>query len=201
MSTSPLGTGMAAEMAEQPAVLAAFSGRRERIADDIREVAGGAAAGVVFLARGSSDNAALLGDQPAVDRAAEVLVPHRRLAVVARGLCYAAAKETGLKLREATGTMAHGFSADLRHSPIAVSGPQAPALLMAGSGPADTHSLPSDLASRGRRVCSSARAPTPTRLSRRATALSRMHPGTICGRQFALAMCRALDVDPDAPPA
>lgn len=98
--------------------------------------------------------------------------------------------------------MAHGFStADFRHGPIAVCGPQAPAVLIAGSGPvdADTTAVRRDLTERG----------TPTLLvGDTADCDIRLgrYPGpieciaaTIRGQQLALATCRALGVDPDAP--
>ena len=56
---SPLGAQMAAEMAEQPASLLRLAARLHPLADRLREVAGSAVPGVAFLARGSSDNAAL----------------------------------------------------------------------------------------------------------------------------------------------
>ncbi|MBI4939856.1 MAG: SIS domain-containing protein [Actinobacteria bacterium] len=52
---------MAAEMAEQPRVLEALLARREEVADQVRALAPAAPAGVVLLARGSSDNAAHYG--------------------------------------------------------------------------------------------------------------------------------------------
>jgi glucosamine--fructose-6-phosphate aminotransferase (isomerizing) len=325
---------MAAEMSEQPAVLAALVGRLNHIADDVRMLAGDAVAGVAFLARGSSDNAALLGryavelntglptcliapslvtayhrnpagfagwivvalsqsgrtpeivdlagrfaaagasvvsvtnddtsdlariasvsidvragaetavpatktvtaqmlailavaqgltdrsvhvpdfhqlgdvasevldDQAAVDRAAEVLAPYRRMAVVGRGLCYPAAKETALKLQETTGAMAHAFStADFRHGPIAVCGPDAPALLLAGSGPADadTHSLRRELADRDARSVLVGTADDADVAFRASHGAVECMLATIRGQQLALGICRALGVDPDSP--
>lgn len=87
--------------------------------------------------------AATLDDITPVREAARRLARFNRLAVVARGLLLAGAKETALKLQETTGAMAHGFStADFRHGPIAVCGPDAPAVLFAGSGPADHDTQP-----------------------------------------------------------
>ncbi|MCW2945147.1 MAG: hypothetical protein JWR24_1864 [Actinoallomurus sp.] len=57
---------MAAEMAEQPTVLTALAERFETITQEVRSLVGQRIAGVAFLARGSSDNAALLaGTGPA----------------------------------------------------------------------------------------------------------------------------------------
>jgi glucosamine--fructose-6-phosphate aminotransferase (isomerizing) len=52
---------MSLEMAEQPAVLARLAARSATDIAAVRELAPGALAGVVFVARGSSDNAALFG--------------------------------------------------------------------------------------------------------------------------------------------
>ena len=55
------GVLMAAEMAEQPGVLAGVLSRAEADAADLRAVLPGPLAGTMFLARGSSDNAAVFG--------------------------------------------------------------------------------------------------------------------------------------------
>lgn len=55
------GTQMAAEMADQPQVLAALAGRRGDIAAQLRAVLPSPPAGIVLIARGSSDNAAIYG--------------------------------------------------------------------------------------------------------------------------------------------
>ena len=55
------GAQMKAEMAEQPAVLTALLGRREEIRSRVRPLADPAPAGIVLVARGSSDNAAVYG--------------------------------------------------------------------------------------------------------------------------------------------
>jgi glucosamine--fructose-6-phosphate aminotransferase (isomerizing) len=55
------GSLMAAEMAEQPQVLAALAGRRAELADRLRPLFGPDHAGTVVVARGSSDNAATCG--------------------------------------------------------------------------------------------------------------------------------------------
>lgn len=57
---SALGAQMAAEMAEQPAALAGLVSRLPQIVARLREVTHETVPGVAFLARGSSDNAALL---------------------------------------------------------------------------------------------------------------------------------------------
>jgi glucosamine--fructose-6-phosphate aminotransferase (isomerizing) len=55
------GRLMAAEMAEQPAVLARLAARAQADAAAVRAVVPAALAGVMFVARGSSDNAAVFG--------------------------------------------------------------------------------------------------------------------------------------------
>src|SRR3954470_22607302 len=52
---------MLAEMAEQPAVLGALLERRRDIHERVRPLADPAPAGIVLVARGSSDNAAIYG--------------------------------------------------------------------------------------------------------------------------------------------
>src|SRR4051794_29564985 len=54
-------TAMAREMAEQPAVIGALLARRHELAARLRELAPERIAGVVLIARGSSDNAAVYG--------------------------------------------------------------------------------------------------------------------------------------------
>jgi glucosamine--fructose-6-phosphate aminotransferase (isomerizing) len=61
-----------------------------------------------------------------------------RLVVAGRGLGYAAALETALKVAETTGILAEGMSAaDLYHGPIAAVYAGAPVLLVNAGGPAD----------------------------------------------------------------
>ncbi|MFJ7249467.1 hypothetical protein ACIQWA_33225 [Kitasatospora sp. NPDC098652] len=98
--------------------------------------------------------------------------------------------------------MAHGFSAaDFRHGPIAVGGPSAPALLLAGSGPADQDTLDLRLALAERR--------TPVLLAGTATHADLPWPATgglgecllatVRGQQLALETSQFLGVDPDQP--
>jgi glucosamine--fructose-6-phosphate aminotransferase (isomerizing) len=55
------GALMAAEMAEQPAVLASLARRRPELVERVRDALPPGLAGTVLLARGSSDNAAVYG--------------------------------------------------------------------------------------------------------------------------------------------
>jgi glucosamine--fructose-6-phosphate aminotransferase (isomerizing) len=70
------GSRMAAEMAEQPRVLAGLLERREEIRARVAPL--GAPAGVVLVARGSSDNAAIYGRyllEPAIGRPVALAAP------------------------------------------------------------------------------------------------------------------------------
>src|SRR4051812_5115329 len=61
MTPSSAGAQMAAELAEQPRVLQALAARREELTAHVREALPGAPTGIVLVARGSSDNAAVFG--------------------------------------------------------------------------------------------------------------------------------------------
>jgi glucosamine--fructose-6-phosphate aminotransferase (isomerizing) len=145
---------------------------------------------------------AVLADDETTGQVADELALHDRLAVVGRGFCYPAALEAALKMQETTGIMAHGFSsADFRHGPIAVCGPHAPAVLFAGSGPADgsTLDLRPDLAGR---QASSIVIGTGSDAVIRWPELG--HPGeailaTIRGQQLAYAVAIRRGIDPDHP--
>jgi len=75
------GAQMAAEMAEQPRVLAALAARRGDLVAEVRAALGAdAPAGIVLVARGSSDNAAVFG------RYVLELATHRPVALAAPSL-------------------------------------------------------------------------------------------------------------------
>ncbi|MCU1642056.1 MAG: hypothetical protein JWN03_2331 [Nocardia sp.] len=146
--------------------------------------------------------AQLLVDTAGVDRAAALLATVDRLAVVGRSACYPAALETALKLQETTGLMAHGFStADFRHGPIAVTGPGTPAVLLAGSGPADTDTLDLryPLTARYAQIVLAGTAPEATVTWPALGHLGECLLATIRGQQLALAVSRALGIDADHP--
>jgi glucosamine--fructose-6-phosphate aminotransferase (isomerizing) len=154
------------------------------------------------IARIPAAVAEILADIEPMEQVAKTLAEHRRMAVVGRGACYPAALETALKLQETLGIMAHGFSsADFRHGPIAVCGPDAPAVLLAGSGPADddTRALRSDLTARTAHV---AELGTGSDADVRWSALGTMAEcilATVRGQQLALATAAHLGIDPDQP--
>ncbi|MBR7825538.1 SIS domain-containing protein [Actinospica sp. MGRD01-02] len=147
-------------------------------------------------------SATILADPEPVERVAKSLAEHRRLAVVGRGACYPAALETALKLQETLGVMAHGFSsADFRHGPIAVCGPDAPAVLLAGSGPADddTRALRSDLSARDARVIEFGTGPAADAEWPALGSMAECILATIRGQQLASALAARLGIDPDEP--
>ena len=146
--------------------------------------------------------AAILADSASIERAVGKLAEHRRLAVVGRGACYPAALETALKLQETLGLMAHGFSsADFRHGPIAVCGPDAPAVLLAGSGPADddTRALRPELAERTASVIEFGTGPEADAAWPALGTMAECILATVRGQQLALATAAYLGIDPDQP--
>jgi glutamine---fructose-6-phosphate transaminase (isomerizing) len=165
-------------------------------------VGSGGGVGAEEAARLAGEVAALLGDTAPVEAAARTLAAVRSLAVVGRGACYPAALESALKLQETLGVMAHGFSsADFRHGPIAVCGRDVPALLLAGSGPADddTRALRGELALRGAPIVEFG---TGAAADGGWPALGHMGEcllATVRGQQLALSLARRLGIDPDQP--
>lgn len=144
----------------------------------------------------------MLADQGSVERVVGTLAPHRRLAVVGRGACYPAALETALKLQETLGMMAHGFSAaDFRHGPIAVCGPDAPAVLLAGSGPADddTRALRSELLGRAADLVELGTGAAADAVWPALGTMAECILATVRGQQLALALAAYLGIDPDQP--
>ncbi len=112
-----------------------------------------------------------------------------------RGLAYAAALETALKVKETTGILAEGIStADLLHGPIATVYAGAPVLLVDGGGPADADlaDLRDLLAGRGAEAeC----LPVPTGLPETAQVIMAI----VRGQQLAMELALAWHTDPDAP--
>lgn len=118
-----------------------------------------------------------------------------RLVVAGRGLAYAAALETALKIKETTGILAEGIStADLLHGPIATVYAGAPVLLIEGGGPADTDlaDLRALLAARG---AEQAGLPVPQGLPETAQVIT----AVVRGQQLARELALARGADPDAP--
>ena len=81
--------------------------------------------------------ARILADPEPADRAAARLGDAAGLACVARGYLLCIALESALKLREAAGLRAEGWSAaDFRHGPVTVAGGDLPLLTVSADGPA-----------------------------------------------------------------
>jgi glucosamine--fructose-6-phosphate aminotransferase (isomerizing) len=137
----------------------------------------------------------VLGDPGPVERLAERWRGLDRLVVAGRGLAYAAALETALKVKETTGILAEGIStADLLHGPIAAVYAGAPVLLVDGGGPADTDldELRALLASRRAHAAS---LPVPASLPEAVHVIAAIARG----QQLAYKLARARHVNPDAP--
>lgn len=148
--------------------------------------------------------AALLDDPGPADRVAGWLQHRTRLAIVARGLLYAAAGEAALKVEETTTLFAAGYSAaDLRHGPIAVASTGLPVLAFTHPGPAadDMLELIDDLHQRGADVqvagpVTNAALPWPADAPEVAAAVF----AVVRAQQVAYALARRLGLDPDQPP-
>jgi glutamine---fructose-6-phosphate transaminase (isomerizing) len=118
-----------------------------------------------------------------------------RLVVAGRGLGYAAALETALKVAETTGILAEGMSAaDLYHGPIAAVYAGAPVLLVRGGGPGDADLADLRLLLDGRHA-ETASLPVPAAVAEPAQVIT----AVVRGQQLAYALALARDANPDAP--
>jgi glucosamine--fructose-6-phosphate aminotransferase (isomerizing) len=146
----------------------------------------------------------LLADQRPAERASEALGDAGELIAVGRGYLMCVALEAALKLREATGVRAEGWSAaDFRHGPVTVARGDIPLLAVTASGPAaaDVEELAASLERSGTLVLRLADTP----------GASLSYPGEIpepfCtvpaairAQQLALALALRRGLDPDEPP-
>lgn len=147
--------------------------------------------------------ALLVDDEPATS-AAESLGEADELVAVGRGYLMCIAFEAALKLREAAGVRAEGWSAaDFRHGPMTVARGDIPLLAVSASGPAadDIDDLAGELERAGTPVLRLAdRAdvalPYPRGLSEPLCAL----PAVVRAQQLALALALRRGIDPDQPP-
>jgi glucosamine--fructose-6-phosphate aminotransferase (isomerizing) len=146
----------------------------------------------------------LLADPEPAHRAAAALGDAHELACVARGYLLCVALEAALKLREAAGVRAEGWSAaDFRHGPVTVARGDLPLLAISAAGPAeaDVAELAAGLQAGGTTVLrlsdhADADMPFPAGLAEPlATILA-----AVRAQQLALSLARARGVDPDAPP-
>jgi glutamine---fructose-6-phosphate transaminase (isomerizing) len=146
----------------------------------------------------------LLGDPGPAERAAEALGDADELIAVGRGYLMCVALEAALKLREATGVRAEGWSAaDFRHGPVTVARGDIPLLAVSAAGPAaaDVEELAKQLERSGTRVLRladtpEASLPYPGGLPEPLCTL----PATIRAQQLALALALRRGIDPDEPP-
>jgi glutamine---fructose-6-phosphate transaminase (isomerizing) len=146
----------------------------------------------------------LLGDPGPAEQAADVLGDADELIAVGRGYLMCVALEAALKLREATGVRAEGWSAaDFRHGPVTVARGDIPLLAVSASGPAaaDVAELAAQLEAAGTPVLRladmpEASLPYPGGL---AEPLSTV-PATVRAQQLALALALRRGIDPDEPP-
>jgi glutamine---fructose-6-phosphate transaminase (isomerizing) len=146
----------------------------------------------------------VLGDATPAERVAVQLERAEELACVGRGYLMCVALEAALKLREAAGLRAEGWSAaDFRHGPLTVVGPALPTLAVSATGPAaaDVAELVEQLARGGAPVLRmsddpGASLPFPSGLPEPLAAI----PATVRAQQLALALARRRGVDPDRPP-
>jgi glucosamine--fructose-6-phosphate aminotransferase (isomerizing) len=145
----------------------------------------------------------VLADEDRAQAAAARLAGASGIACVARGLLYAAALETALKIKETALVLAEGYSgADFRHGPIAAATREVGVLAMLAPGPAyaDTQELVALLRERGVQVTQAGPAaddelPLPGHVPEALAAI----PAVVRGQQVAHALAQRLGLDPDAP--
>jgi glutamine---fructose-6-phosphate transaminase (isomerizing) len=146
----------------------------------------------------------VLTDAAPAERAAAALGDAHELVAVGRGYLMCVALEAALKLREATGVRAEGWSAaDFRHGPVTVARGDLPLLAVSASGPAaaDVEELAAELEQAGTPVLRladrpDAELPYPGGLAEPLCAL----PAAVRAQQLALAVARLRGLDPDQPP-
>ncbi|MGH2713151.1 MAG: SIS domain-containing protein, partial [Thermoleophilaceae bacterium] len=146
----------------------------------------------------------LLADSGPSEQAGEALGDAEELIAVGRGYLMCVALEAALKLREATGVRAEGWSAaDFRHGPVTVVRGDIPLLAVSAAGPAaaDVEELATRLERSGTRVLrladtDAADLPYPGDLPEPLRTL----PATIRAQQLALALALRRGIDPDEPP-
>jgi glutamine---fructose-6-phosphate transaminase (isomerizing) len=146
----------------------------------------------------------LLRDRDPAAAAAAGLGDAGELVAVGRGYLMCVALEAALKLREATGVRAEGWSAaDFRHGPMTVARGDIPLLAVSASGPAaaDVEELAGELGRTGTPVLRladrpDAALPYPAGLPEPLCALT----ATVRAQQLALELALRRGLDPDEPP-
>jgi len=145
----------------------------------------------------------VLADPAPAERAAEQVGDAAEMVCVARGYLTAVALEAALKLREAAGLMAEGWSAaDFRHGPIAAARAGLPVLAVSAAGPAatDVGELAGRLRDGGSTVLelsdrAGAALPLPSPPGEPMAAI----PAAVRAQQLALAVALRRGADPDSP--
>jgi len=148
--------------------------------------------------------AEVLDDPAPADHAMTRLGDADELVAIGRGYLMPVALEAALKLREATGVRAEGWSAaDFRHGPVTVARGELPLLAVSAAGPAaaDVEELAAELESAGTPVLrladrEDADLPYPGDLAEPLRAV----PAAVRAQQLALALARDRELDPDSPP-
>jgi glucosamine--fructose-6-phosphate aminotransferase (isomerizing) len=145
----------------------------------------------------------VLDDPAPIAGAAGQLTGASHLIVVARGLLFAAALETALKIKETCSLLADGYSAaDLRHGPIATVTRGLPVIAFSVAGPADEDiaSLVEQLRARQASVLIVGSA-SEADVALPADAPEALAPivAVVRGQQLAFELAAALGVDPDRP--
>jgi glutamine---fructose-6-phosphate transaminase (isomerizing) len=146
----------------------------------------------------------VLADTGPAERAARSLGDATELVAIGRGLLMCVALEAALKLREAAGVRAEGWSAaDFRHGPVTVAGGDLPLLAVSADGPAaaDVEELAAELQAAGTPVLRLAGGPDadlpyPAGLPEALCAI----PASVRAHQLALAVALRRGLDPDEPP-
>jgi glutamine---fructose-6-phosphate transaminase (isomerizing) len=146
----------------------------------------------------------LSSPEPA-DRAAERLAGADELVAIGRGYLMPVALEAALKLREAAGVRAEGWSAaDFRHGPVSAVRGAVPLLAVSAAGPAagDVAQLADELERTGRapvlRLADDPGADLP--YGGGPSEALRAIPASVRAQQLALAVARGRGIDPDEPP-
>jgi glutamine---fructose-6-phosphate transaminase (isomerizing) len=146
---------------------------------------------------------AVLDDPRPAAAATGALLSARQLIIVARGYLFAAALETGLKIKETCSVMADGYSAaDLRHGPIGAVTRGLPVIALCAPGPAqaDMTSLIDELRARHASVLVVGVGPAAD-VSLPADMAEPLAPivAVVRGQQLAYELARRLGYDPDHP--
>ncbi len=147
--------------------------------------------------------AEVLADPAPADAAASAIADADGLIAVGRGYLMPVALEAALKLREAAGVRAEGWSAaDFRHGPVTVARSDLPTLAVSAAGPAaaDVEELAARLERGGSTVLrladdAGATLPYPGDLPEPLRAL----PAVVRAQQLALALALRRGLDPDEP--